>query len=83
MKPKRGSDIQAAVKEAQALRDNLVSDAQKQAEAILEQGRNESERERQKAFLEMRQQVVALAVGCRRQSSRRVAGRCPAHQAGR
>ena len=54
--------IQAAVKEAQALRDNLVSDAQKQAEAILEQGRNESERERQKAFLEMRQQVVALAV---------------------
>lgn len=54
--------IQAAVKEAQALRDNLVSDAQKQAESILEQGRNESERERQKAFLEMRQQVVALAV---------------------
>ncbi len=54
--------IQAAVKEAQALRDNLVSDAQQQAESILEQGRNESERERQKAFLEMRQQVVALAV---------------------
>ena len=54
--------IQAAVKEAQALRDNLVLDAQKQAEAILEQGRNESERERQHAFLEMRQQVVALAV---------------------
>lgn len=54
--------IQAAVKEAQALRDNLVSDAQAQAESILEQGRNESERERQRAFLEMRQQVVALAV---------------------
>ncbi len=54
--------IQAAVKEAQALRDNMVSDAQQQAEAILEQGRNENERERQKAFLEMRQQVVALAV---------------------
>lgn len=54
--------IQAAVKEAQALRDNLVSDAQQQAAAILEQGRSESERERQKAFLEMRHQVVALAV---------------------
>ena len=54
--------IQAAIKEAQALRDNLVSDAQQQAAAILEQGRSESERERQKAFLEMRQQVVALAV---------------------
>lgn len=54
--------IQAAVKEAQDLRDNLVADAQKQAESIIERGRNESERERQKAFLEMRQQVVALAV---------------------
>lgn len=54
--------IQAAVKEAQALRDNLVGDAQKQAETILERGRSESERERQKAFLEMRQQMVSLAV---------------------
>ena len=54
--------IQAAVKEAQALRDNLVSDAQKQAETILERGRSENERERQKAFLEMRQQMVSLAV---------------------
>jgi len=55
--------IQAAVKEAQALRDNLIADSQKQAETILAQGRNESERERQKAFLEMRQQIVALAIG--------------------
>ena len=54
--------IQAAVREAQALRDNLVSDAQKQAETILTQGRNEAERERQKAFLEMRQQIVAITV---------------------
>lgn len=54
--------IQAAVKEAQALRDNLVADAQKQAETLIEQGRSESERERQKAFLEMRHQIVALAV---------------------
>lgn len=54
--------IQAAVKEAQELRGNLLADAQTQAETILQQGRNESERERQKAFLEMRQQIVALAV---------------------
>ncbi len=54
--------IQAAVKEAQVLRDNLVADAQKQAETLVEQGRSESERERQKAFLEMRHQIVALAV---------------------
>ncbi len=54
--------IQAAVKEAQALRDNLVADAQSQAATIVEQGRNESERDRQKAFLEMRSQIVTLAV---------------------
>ena len=54
--------IQAAVKEAQALRDNLMADARQQAEAITLSARNEAERERQKAFLEMRQQVVALAV---------------------
>ena len=54
--------IQAAVKEAQNLRDSLVADAQVQAATIIEQGRNESERDRQKAFLEMRSQIVTLAV---------------------
>jgi len=54
--------IQAAVQEAQALRDNLVADARQQAETIVTQGRNESERERQAAFLEMRQQIVAIAM---------------------
>ena len=55
--------IQAAVQEAQVLRGSMIADAQKQTESILMQGRNESERERQKAFLEMRQQIVALAIG--------------------
>lgn len=54
--------IQAAVKEAQSLRDSLVADARTQAETIIEQGRNESERDRQRAFLEMRSQIVTLAV---------------------
>ncbi len=54
--------IQAAVKEAQSLRDSLVADAQSQAATIIEQGRNQSERDRQKAFLEMRTQIVTLAV---------------------
>lgn len=54
--------IQAAVKEAQSLRDNLVADARTQAETIIMQGRNESERDRQRAFLEMRSQIVTLAV---------------------
>ena len=54
--------IQAAVKEAQLLRDNLIADAHKQVETILEKGRSDSERERQKAFLEMRHSIVALTV---------------------
>ncbi len=54
--------IQAAVKEAQGLRDSLIADAQAHAATIVEQGRNESERDRQKAFLEMRSQIVTLAV---------------------
>lgn len=54
--------IQAAVKEAQALRDSLIADAQAQAATVIEQGRNQSERDRQKAFLEMRSQIVTLAV---------------------
>ena len=54
--------IQAAVKEAQTLRDSLVADARTQAETIIASGRNESERDRQKAFLEMRSQIVTLAV---------------------
>ncbi len=54
--------IQAAVQEAQVLRDNLIADARQQAEAIIETGRNESARERQAAFIEMRQQIVSLAI---------------------
>jgi len=54
--------IQAAVKEAQGLRDSLMADAQSQAATIIEQGRNQSERDRQKVFLEMRSQIVTLAV---------------------
>ncbi|HEX5323950.1 MAG TPA: F0F1 ATP synthase subunit B [Capsulimonadaceae bacterium] len=54
--------IQAAVKEAQELRAGIISDAHKQAEALIEKGRGESERERQKAFLEMRQQIADLAI---------------------
>lgn len=54
--------IQAAVKDGQTLRDNLVADARKQVETIIEQGRSDLERERQAAFLAMRSQVVAIAM---------------------
>lgn len=54
--------IQAAVKEAQELRANIIADAQKQAEATLEKGRAESERERSAALVQMRQEIVDLAI---------------------
>jgi F-type H+-transporting ATPase subunit b len=54
--------IQAAIKDGQELRDNIVSDARKQSESIIEQGRNDIQRERQQAFIEMRQQIVSLAI---------------------
>jgi len=54
--------IQAAVKEAQALREQMLADAQRQAESILERSRVESEREREKAFTEMRTQIISLSV---------------------
>lgn len=54
--------IQATVKEAQQLRDSLEADARQRVETIIAQGRNDVERERQKAFLDMRQQIVALTV---------------------
>ena len=54
--------IQAAVKDGQALRDSLVADARRQVETIIEQGRNDLERERQAAFLEMRSQIVSIAM---------------------
>jgi len=54
--------IQAAVKEAQTLRDQMLADAHKQAEAIIERSRTDSQREREKVFLDMRQQIVSLSL---------------------
>jgi len=54
--------IQAAIKEAQVLREQMLADAHKQAESILDRSRIESQREREKAFMEMRQQIVSLSV---------------------
>ncbi|HEY3331639.1 MAG TPA: F0F1 ATP synthase subunit B [Capsulimonadaceae bacterium] len=54
--------IASAVKEAQELRANIIADAQKHAETTLEKGRAEAERERQAAFLHMRQQIVDLSM---------------------
>ncbi len=54
--------IQAAVKEAQELRAAMLADAKQQADTVIENGRADLERERSKAFAEMRQQVADLAI---------------------
>jgi F-type H+-transporting ATPase subunit b len=56
------AQIAAAVKEAQELRTSILADAQKQAEATLEKSRIEADREREKAFLSMRAQIVDLTI---------------------
>jgi len=55
--------IQSAIKEAQGLRDGLISDAHKAADDILLKGRADNDRERERLYLELRQQIVALAIG--------------------
>jgi F-type H+-transporting ATPase subunit b len=55
--------IQAAVKEAQELAAGIKADALKQGEALLEKARADAERERERVFVEMRQQIVDLAIG--------------------
>jgi F-type H+-transporting ATPase subunit b len=55
--------IQAAVKEAQELAAGIKADALKQGEALLEKARADADRERDRVFTEMRQQIVDLAIG--------------------
>ena len=54
--------IQGAVKEAQAARDEILSKAKSESEAIVARGREEIQVEKQKALIEMRDQVADLAI---------------------
>jgi F-type H+-transporting ATPase subunit b len=54
--------IQAAVKEAQELAAGIKADALKQGESLLEKARADAERERDRVFVEARQQIVELAI---------------------
>ena len=55
--------IQAAVKEAQGIRDEIVNEARAKAESILDRGAEEIQREKQKAIVELREEVANLAIG--------------------
>jgi len=53
--------IQAAVKDAQAARDEIIAKAQADSQAIVQRGQEEIDRERAKAMVEMRDQIADLA----------------------
>jgi len=55
--------IQAAVRDAQAARDEILAKAKTDSEVIVERARQEIEQEKRKALIEMRDQVAELAIG--------------------
>lgn len=54
--------IQAAVKEAQAARDEIIARAHADSETIVQRGNESMARERTKALAEMRDQIAELAI---------------------
>jgi F-type H+-transporting ATPase subunit b len=55
--------IQSAIKEAQAARDQIVAEANTRSREIITRAESEAAREREQAMIEMRQQIVELALG--------------------
>ena len=55
--------IQAAIKEAHGIRDEIVTDARGRAETVLQRGEEELSRAREKTIAELRREVVNLVVG--------------------
>jgi F-type H+-transporting ATPase subunit b len=62
--------IQAAVKEAQAARDEIVTKAREESTRIVARGQEEIESERQKAMVEMRNQIAEMAIAAATQAVR-------------
>jgi F-type H+-transporting ATPase subunit b len=54
--------IQAALKEAQALKEEVIASAQSESEKIIRRGEEEIRREKQKALVELREEVADMAV---------------------
>jgi F-type H+-transporting ATPase subunit b len=54
--------IQAAIKEAQGMKDEIVGSARAESERIVTRGREEIEREKNKALAELRTHVADLAI---------------------
>ena len=54
--------LQAVIKEAQGIKDEIVNDARSRAEAVLQRGADELIRERDKTIVAMRQEVADLVI---------------------
>ena len=61
-RPKAEYRIQAAMKEAQGIKEEIVSSAHTEAERLVTRAREEVVREKQQALVELRTQVADLAV---------------------
>ena len=62
--------IQAAVKEAQAARDEILVKAREESTRIVQRSQQEIESERQKAMVEMRNQIAEMAIQAATQAVR-------------
>jgi F-type H+-transporting ATPase subunit b len=56
------TEIQKAVSEAQQMKETIISDARAQADEVRKRGVEELERERQKALVDMKVQVVEMTL---------------------
>lgn len=54
--------IQAAIKEAQGIRDEIIADARSRSDSILSRGEAELAREREKTILDLRREVADLVI---------------------
>ncbi|HOM70669.1 MAG TPA: F0F1 ATP synthase subunit B [Armatimonadota bacterium] len=54
--------IQAAIKEAHSIRDDIIADAREKSDAIILRGEEELAREREKAIVELREEVANLII---------------------
>lgn len=55
--------IQAAIKEAQDAKDEIIADARGRSEDLLRRGQEDLAREREKTLVQLREQVVDLSIG--------------------
>lgn len=55
--------MQAAVKEAQDAKDEILADARARYEEILRKGQDDLDREREKTLVQLREEVVNLSIG--------------------